>query len=404
MAQPKLASTAVALSAALALAVGAPSAARATRDQIIYSFTGGADGSAPHARLTSDKAGNLYGTTSADGRGYGTVFEYATKGGFATLYTFNNGTDGAYANGVTYDEASGNLFGTARQGGANGKGVIFKLTPKGALTVLHAFAGTDGDAPSTRLTRDTLGNFYGAASAGGDLTCFGGEGCGVIFKLAADGTYSVLHKFSGGADGSFPSGRLSKESDGDLVGVTNEGGDLGCGNGNGCGTVFRVTPTGKFHVLHTFTGVGSMGFPAGGVAEDSRGNIYGTVGGAREGNPDFVFKIARNGTYTVLHSFTGADGFDPFGDLLALQHGHMFYGTTSDGGKNDAGTVFRFKPDGSFHTVHTFRKRYDGANPYVGLTETSRGLYGTTDFGGSSYNCQYYYVNGCGTIYYLGPE
>src|SRR5690348_15679716 len=122
MARLKLTSTIAALSAGLVLSVGAPSTAQAINDLVVHSFPSPYGG--PYSRLTSDGAGNIYGTTQSSGNN-GTIFELTTTGVFITLYTFHNGVDGQYPNSIFFDGTNGSLFGTTRAGGAHRDGVIF---------------------------------------------------------------------------------------------------------------------------------------------------------------------------------------------------------------------------------------------------------------------------------------
>jgi uncharacterized repeat protein (TIGR03803 family) len=154
----------------------------------LYSFTGKADGGEPLAGLIRDSAGNLYGTTYAAGdqsrncalhHGCGVVFRVSRTGHQAVLYTFTNGTDGANpAADLVRDPATGNLYGTTTAGGA-GYGVVFKVDSNGVETALYAFKGTpDGAAPLAGLIRDSTGNLYGTASSGGL-----NDGPGIVFQL-----------------------------------------------------------------------------------------------------------------------------------------------------------------------------------------------------------------------------
>jgi uncharacterized repeat protein (TIGR03803 family) len=84
------------------------------------------------------------------------------------------------------------------------------------------------------LLADKAGNFYGTTLQGGNTGCTGGMGCGTVFKLAPDGTETVLHTFTGGTDGGYPYAALVKDKKGNLYGTTELGGTYGDG------TVFRI--------------------------------------------------------------------------------------------------------------------------------------------------------------------
>ena len=262
------------------------------KETVLYTFSGGSDGREPHAGLTVDAAGNLYGTTVLGGSdsscssGCGTVFKLSNGAGgwnYSVLHAFKGDTDGVspYA-GVTFDKA-GNLYGTTFAGGASGKGIVFKLTSAYSgwtESVLYAFRGNDGAAPKSGLVLDAANNLYGT-------TFQGGAGYGVVFKLGLyNGAWreQVLHRFADApAAGSVAS--LAFDRAGNLYGTTMLGASSGSCPG-GCGTLFRLTAGSggawTFNVLHVF-GRGSDGFtPSSHLIADTSGNLYGTTqaGGA----------------------------------------------------------------------------------------------------------------------------
>jgi uncharacterized repeat protein (TIGR03803 family) len=155
----------------------------------LHSFTGGSDSSDPSGHLIMDSAGNLYGTTNgAFSTGYGIVFKLDTAANFTVLYTFTGGVDGSYPNALVLDKA-GNLYGAAFAGGTGSGcyygscGIVFKLDTSGTKTVLHSFSGADGQLPNG-LTMDKAGNLYGTTLGGGKGSgCTYYHGCGTVFKL-----------------------------------------------------------------------------------------------------------------------------------------------------------------------------------------------------------------------------
>jgi uncharacterized repeat protein (TIGR03803 family) len=161
------------------------------------------------------------------------------------LYQFTGGEDGAFPFAGVVRDWGRNLYGTTEGGGGtgcggSGCGTVFKVDTTGKETVLYAFTGgPDGGLPLGGLVRDGAGNLYGTTYSGGNATeCTGG--CGVVFKLDTTGTETVLHTFTGGADGSNPAASLLLDSSGNLYGTAYQGG-TGC-NGSGCGVVFKITP------------------------------------------------------------------------------------------------------------------------------------------------------------------
>lgn len=156
---------------------------------------------------------------------------------FTLLYTFTGGTDGSTPLGGVILDAAGNLYGTASQGGnlacAIGCGTLFKVDGGGNETVLYSFAGTgsgDGEYPNAALVRDAAGNLYGTTVRGG------ASGYGTVFKLDTTGKETVLHSFSGATgDGASPYGGVARDGQGNLYGTTSTG-------ALGYGTVFKITP------------------------------------------------------------------------------------------------------------------------------------------------------------------
>jgi len=184
-------------------------------------------------------------------------------------------------------DAKGDLYGTAGGGdlscgGGYGCGVVFRLTPEGKETVLYTFTGADGVGP-TGVIRDANGNLYGTTVGGG------AAGFGVVFKLAPDRKETVLYSFMGPPDGANPNGGLIRDSSGNLYGTTSSGGDSDCGGGYGCGTIFKIGATGgKERVLYTFSAFSNGEIP-GGLIMDADGNLYGTTGyGGDQNAPCFI--------------------------------------------------------------------------------------------------------------------
>ena len=194
--------------------------------------------------------------------------------------------------------------------------MVYKLDATGHETLLHSFTGgADGASPQGALIQDAAGNFYGTTSRGGSA------GAGVVFKFDTTGHESVLYNFTGGADGAYPQAGLIQDAAGNFYGTTRNGG------AGGVGVVFKLDPMGHETVLHSFMGPDGSS-PLAGVTFDSAGNLYGTTpdGGTRGG---VVYKLDRAGNYTVLHNFTyGADGGYPWaGVILDLFWLTRLYGT-----------------------------------------------------------------------------
>lgn len=220
----------------------------------LYSFCssegGCPDGVEPHAPLSWDTQGNLYGTTEYGGinnlpcpgsLGCGVAFQMTPNGDSSWTYHVmhrfaSTKTDGQYPDGGLTIDAAGDAYGVTGEGGANANGTIFKMTPaKGGgwtQTVLYGFPNcADGCLPGGTMVFDNAGNLYGAASGGIVGRGCGGYTCGVIFRLAplANGRwgYDVIHKFIG-SDGAFPWG-VVYDGKGNLFGTTQAGGTYNSG-------------------------------------------------------------------------------------------------------------------------------------------------------------------------------
>jgi len=351
-------------------------------ESVLHRFNG-SDGAGPQAGLIADAAGNFFGTTKYGGLNYGTVFKLTLNpdGTYShrILHNFTGyPNDGAAPDGLIAD-ATGNLYGTTTAGGASacgdfGCGTVFRLTPNldGTYTetVLHSFAGTsdgwyggpDGQYPFSGVIADAAGNLYGTTFYGGGSGC-AGYGCGTVFRLTAnpDGTYSesVLHSFTGDRDGAAPTAGLLADASGNLYGTTTAGGGARtCVDG--CGTVFKLTanPDGTYteSVLHSFAGDSDGQTPYAGLIADGVGNLYGTTyaGGLIApgcfGWCGTVFMLTPRGTLAVLHRFDSSDGANPLGGLMADVAGNL-YGTTSFGGSNNFGSVFKLTVSATFNGV-----------------------------------------------------
>jgi uncharacterized repeat protein (TIGR03803 family) len=361
---------------------------------VLYSFKGGSDGANPLDGVVLDAAGNLYGTTQYGGYpclppGCGTVFKLDTTGTKAVLHAFRGSPlDGNYPLARLLRDPAGNLYGTTIYGGhsrcSGGCGTLFKVDTSGNETVLYRFTGPpDGQYPEANLVRDPTGNLYGTTCEGG------GSDSGTVFKLDRTGKETVLHSFTGGADGSCPIAGLLRDPAGNLYGTTTRGGASACDPPYGCGTVFKVDTSGNETVLYRFTGPPDGQYPEANLVRDAAGNLYGTtaLGGASACYPPYgcgtVFRLDTTGGEVVLHRFTGgADGAEPLAGLVRDAAGNL-YGTTGYGGLRDKGTVFKLDTTGKENVLHSFTGP-DGQLPFAGLRRDAAGaLYGTTVLGGA---------------------
>lgn len=323
------------------------------------------------------------------------------------LYEFQGGTDGESPNGVIRD-STGNLYGTTIAGGQTIFGTVFKLSPSGVKTILYNFTGgTDGGEPHGTLVMDAQGNLYGTTEYGGDLNvqCVGMQGCGVVFKIGPTGHETVLHRFTGSADGGQPLAGLTSDSSGNLYGTTAGGGNSGCDYfAVGCGVVFKIDSAHTQTVLYSFAGGSDGGVPESRLVLDSFGNIYGSTTGVGAGSQGTIFKLDSSGHETILLTFNGTNGSQPYG-ALALDGKGNLYGTTYGGGNlNDCnqgfgcGIVFKLKPDGQEPILNVFTGESGGWGPVAGLLRDKKGnLYGTAALGGEGTDC-------CGVAFEVTPN
>jgi uncharacterized repeat protein (TIGR03803 family) len=275
----------------------------------------------------------------------------AHAGAEKVLHSFVILSHGASPTANLIADAAGNLYGTTEGGGRYGAGTVFKLTPstngKWRESVLYSFKGypllgnNDGWQPTAGLIFDAAGNLYGTTEFGGGSPNCNGDGCGTVFKLSPglDGTWteSVLYSFQGSSDGAAPHGGVVWDPAGNLYGATPSG-----GNAQDFGVVFKLTPAthGQWTetIIHTFAGGTDGEDPVAGLTFDQVGNLYGvTYGGGNNNGTVFELTSASNDTwrYSVLHAFDGTDGSGPLGSLILDSAGNL-YGTTVSGGSGAA--------------------------------------------------------------------
>jgi uncharacterized repeat protein (TIGR03803 family) len=412
------------IAASIASAQSDESDAGGVKFATLHSFSG-TDGDTPQAGLVQATNGDLYGTAALAGpNGWGTIFKITPNGALTTLYNFcsqSGCADGAHPAAKLVQATNGDLYGTTEFGGiANPScylgtcGTIFKITPSGAFTTVYSFCAQagcyDGDGPSPFI-QAANGDLFGTASGGiANPTC--GGTCGTIFKITPGGAFATIYSFCsqpGCSDGAGPE-TLLQASNGDLFGTTGAGGLSNASCSDGCGTIFKITPSGTLTTLYSFCsrpncsdGVG----PYRALAQAANGDLYGTtLGGGIASDYCFstcgtIFKITLSGTLTTLYSFCSdqgefgcLDGDYPETGLVRAASGNL-YGTTLQGGAKGGGTIFKITPSGTFSTLYNFCSATnctDGRIP-EGLTQATNGIfYGTTENGGT---------NGVGNIFAL---
>jgi uncharacterized repeat protein (TIGR03803 family) len=278
--------------------------------------------------------GTLYGTTRS------TVFSLSLSGVERTLYNFGKDVNPS----SLLISANRTFHGTAFPFGRDrpSTGSIFRINNSGVERTLYTFRGrSQGAYPISLLYLN--GTFYGTTYEGG------ANDDGTVFALSPTGALRVVHSFGEGNDGSGPGGGLIA-IDGVLYGTTEDGGSghhcrlvTGPPVYFGCGTIYSVTPSGKEHVLYNFQNGADSSGPSGNLI-DVAGTLYGTaVGDTFDVVGGSVFSITPTGVFHVLHTFSGnKDGANPAAGLTELNG--TLYGTTRGGGKYHKGAVFRLQP------------------------------------------------------------
>jgi uncharacterized repeat protein (TIGR03803 family) len=367
---------------------------------VLHRFNGSE--SYPQAGLT-DVNGTFYGTTSGQGsRQLGTVYSISQNGVAKTLYRFKGGpSDGSHPT-ATLLSVDGRLYGTTFNGGAHDLGTVYALSLGGKETLLYSFTFYEDAANPDAGLVDVNGMLYGTTEYGGSGSCYAEPyiGCGTVYSITTTGSERVLHSFTGYGDGKFPQAPLLSVK-GTLYGTTYEG-----GTGGGGGTVYRISTSGDEKVLHSFKGVDGA-FPWAGLI-DVNGTLYGTTqAGGIYSNCTFpytcgtIFRITTTGRERVLHSFAnGSDGAWPTAPLFYVKG--ALYGTTWIGGAGgcSCGTVYRANTLGSEKVLYSFHGGSDGGAPLAGLIYAAGQLYGTSRQGGGSGCVEHL---GCGTVFELSP-
>src|ERR1700676_2367019 len=349
--------------------------------------------------IAQGRDGNLYSTTGTFGSGCnngGAAFKITPKGKLTLLHSFGSqtGDQGGPVGGVTLG-TDADFWGTSIGGDFGGN--IWKMTASGKVTDFNVLTGANGTEPTAPTVQGMDGSFYGTTSQWGNtkICTYSYGGCGVVYRITPSGKFKVIYTFDQ-TNGANPDDPVTLGTDGNFYGTTVDGGSVGKTFKNS-GVVFRVTPSGKYTVLYAFcsqTNCTDGANPYAGLVQAADGNFYGTTQAGGQGivYPEgVVFKITPSGKYTLLHTFctvtSCTDGAQPYGGLVQATDGN-FYGTTLYGGANNFGTIYRITPAGKFTVLYSFENttgKLFGKYPYVTLTQNTNGiLYGDTYQGGTS--------------------
>ena len=288
-------------------------------------------GRLPYGSVIQASNGSLYGMTSRGGfsnSGNGTIFKVKADGtGYVVLHRFDPHT--GVPMGSLIQGTDGMLYGQGI-GGFVGYGAIFKINLDGTgFQIIHHMNGNDGIASWGSLIQGTDGMLYGTASA--RVQTEGVLSEGLLFRLRTDGSdYEVIRRFNE-APG-VPLGTLLQGENGALYGFL--GGRLGYG------AIFRINPDGSnYQILHDLGP--AYGFnPATALVQGPDGNLYGMTQDGGVHNMGTIIRINPDGQYfSLLHHFDG-DGAHPAG-IPIIMDDHL-WAFTRAGGEYDGGVIFKY--------------------------------------------------------------
>jgi len=381
---------------------------------VLHTFTGG-DGKFPDAPLTMDRAGNLYGTASEGGfSDGGTAFKLSRRNGsytFSLLYDFYQyPTDAAVPNAVVL-APDGTLYGSSSAGGSGLEGTVFRLRPPASIcasisclwteTIVYSFQGdSDGCSPQD-IVFNAAGDIVGATNDFNN--CFHS---GTVYQLTASGsgwTYNLLYTFPGNdGGGASPDSALIIDNAGNLYGTTAH-----TNLQQGSGTVYQLAPSGSgwvHNALYVFDGT-TGAYPYG-VILDRTGDLFGTTSEGGSNNGGTVYELSPvSGGWTFNSFFSFPRNSTPDVPLTMDSQGNL-YGETYGGGAYGYGTVFKLTPSGdgwTYSDLHDFTNYSDGSGPNGQILLDENGnLYGTAQAGGNIYINQCL-PGGCGTVWEITP-
>jgi uncharacterized repeat protein (TIGR03803 family) len=254
--------------------------------QVLHSFTENPDAGYPLSGLVQASDGNLYGTSYSGGsESWGAIYRITLDGDYAVFHSFQ-GSDGHFSNAELIQGSDGLLYGTTRTGGTGrhghgAQGTAFSISLAGEFTTLHSFTGPDGLQPMAPLFQARNGMFYGTTQAGG------AHGAGNVFRMTPQGHVTSVHDFGSSADdGLYPQAGVIDPGDGNLYGTAEMGGTGTNCQGFGCGVVYRLAPDGTETILHEF-GLGDEPgwLPFAGLTALSGHRLVGVAGGNSRGSP-----------------------------------------------------------------------------------------------------------------------
>src|SRR5688572_6268220 len=262
--------------------------------------------------------------------------------------------------GISSLQAQDVLVGLTSNGGPEGKGTAYSIKSDAkSFTVIKGFADW-GSNPIDDLVKGTDGNLYGMTPDGGTYNH------GTLFRISNGGAITILKNFNLSIDGGYPRGSLVQARDGNFYGT------LSAGTPNGGGAIFRITPGGQFSLIKSLLINTEGGRPNGKLIQGSDDNLYGLNSSGGSTGYGTIFKITMAGQYTLMKTFTHADGAAPYGGLVQANDGNL-YGMTNTGGTTNDGVIFRITTGGSYAVLRSLNDP-DGIYPRGDLIQGKDGM------------------------------
>lgn len=270
---------------------------------------------------------------------------------------------------------SASLVGLHRHSGSNGPQIyVFQGQP-------------DAAAPQVGLVK-VGATLYGTSYNGGK------HNLGAVYSITTGGQEAIVHSFAGGRDGVNPDAPLTNVN-GTLYGTAYQ-------QGKAHGTIFEITPSGKYKIVHNFgVSTNDCNEPDSAmIYVPSKESLYGTAYGGGADGEGCIFKLNLAGSKpkeSVVYSFTGASNSSTQASAPVFFRDAL-YVTTPGGGANGNGAVLKITLSGDESVAYSFKNEPDGAHPQGGLVAVGEALYGTTPEGGMG-ACGGY--AGCGVVFKL---
>jgi uncharacterized repeat protein (TIGR03803 family) len=353
------------------LSAGHSAHAQTVRD--IISFTASTQWGDPAATPAQGRDGKLYGTFPSPESTSGSDFSLSLTGDLQVLHLFGSEAGGFFPLAGLTLGSDGNFYGATSSGGTAELGTLYRLSPGGTFTILHNFlGGSDGSGPLSAPILAADGNFYGT-TAGTVATP------ATVYKYdPSSGTLATIYVFDF-LHGTNVAAGLLQASDGYLYGVATDGGS------HDYGTVFKLDTSGKLFFYYSFPGGAGGRVPIGPLVEATDGNIYGTTylgGSTPKQGYGTVFRTTPQGAVSILFSFDPATtAYNPLGGLIQATDGYL-YGTLSLSKKNE-GALFRISLSGQYEALYLFPQTVGSGIGSSLMQDTNGMFYGSAEYGGA---------------------